>query len=226
MIAGRSGELTGFISRRTRFDSGLRYHLALVAIMLIVFVTHAVAADAIPTYSLRYRAAVERAAGAQFGLDAPVARIAAQIHAESGWRPKAASAYAQGLAQFTPETAKWLPSVCPEVGEPDPWDAAWSIRAVACYDHYLYTRVGGTTECDQWAFTLSSYNGGLEWLRRDQQRASAYGADPARWFSSVELRSARSAAARAENRDYVRRILLDLEPIYIDAGWAGVAVCL
>jgi soluble lytic murein transglycosylase-like protein len=179
----------------------------------------------IPEQSARYRIKLEREAAAQFGLDAPVARIAAQIHQESGWDPAAESPYAQGLSQFTPETSKWLPNVCPDVGKPDAWDADWSLRAITCYDAYLYAHVSGASECDRWAFTLSAYNGGLGWLGRDRTRASANGADPARWFGHVESFSARAPAARAENRAYVRRILLELEGAYIAAGWPGEVVC-
>lgn len=58
-----------------------------------------------------------------------------------------------------------------------------------------------------------------------QQRASANGADRARWFGHTELYTSRANWARDENRRYVRRILLTLEPLYIGAGWYGVPVC-
>ncbi len=181
----------------------------------------------IPQRSARYRIALEREAGARFGLDAPTARLAAQIHQESHWRPDAASKYARGLSQFTPSTASWLPAVCPEVGPADVWDPDWSLRAIACYDHYLYANVTGASECDRWAFALSAYNGGLGWVGRDRTRASATGADPARWFGHVEFAAdpERAAANIRENRGYVQRILLLLEPAYIAAGWPGKAVC-
>jgi soluble lytic murein transglycosylase-like protein len=180
---------------------------------------------AIPEQSARFRLALEHEAAARFGLDAPVARMAAQIHLESGWNPSAESAFAQGLAQFTPDTATWLPGVCPDVGKPDTWDPAWSLRAIACYDHYLYANVAGDSECDRWAFTLSAYNGGLGWVQRDRARAQAARLDPDRWWGSVERTSARASWARTENRDYVRRILRVLEPAYLDDGWSGQAVC-
>ncbi len=180
----------------------------------------------IPETSARYRLALEREAIAQFGVDAPVSLLAGQIHAESTWEPTAQSEYAAGLSQFTPPTARWLPTVCPEVGAPDPWDAGWSLRAIACYDAWLYRRVdNAATECDRWAFTLSSYNGGQGWLARDRARASAKGADAARWFGHVEHHSPRGAAAFVENRGYVTRILLRFQPAYIAAGWPGEAPC-
>ncbi len=179
----------------------------------------------VPPASARYRIALEREVGAHFGIEAPVARIAAQIHQESHWQPSAASPFAEGLAQFTPATAAWLPDVCPDVGAPDTWDPAWSLRAIACYDAWLYARASGASECDRWAFTLSAYNGGEVALRRERSRASATGADAARWFNSVERFSARAGWAHTENRNYVRRILTSLEPAYLSAGWPGTAVC-
>lgn len=179
----------------------------------------------VPESSVVYRLRVERAAADYFGVSASPARLAAQLHQESAWRPDARSKYAWGLAQFTPATAQWLPKACPDIGQFDPWDAGQSIRAAACYDRWLYDRVTGASECDRWAFTLSAYNGGLGWVNRDRKRASATGADGARWFGHVELYSSRALWAWDENRDYVRRILLRIEPAYIAAGWSGSALC-
>lgn len=179
----------------------------------------------IPASSAIYRATVERAAAEYFGLAAPTSRIAAQLHQESMWRPDASSKYAEGLAQFTPRTADWLPTVCPELGAFDPWDASQAIRGAACYDKWLYKRVRGATECDRWAFTLSAYNGGLAWVQRDQDVAASAGADPVRWFGHVSAHSSRAAWAIAENRSYVDRVLLRLEPAYARAGWPGTVVC-
>lgn len=181
---------------------------------------------AIPAASYLYRFKLEREVTARLGTTDATARIAAQVHQESRWRADARSPYAEGMAQFTPATGAWLvKDVCPEIGPHDPWDPNWSVRAAVCYDAWLHARVSGATPCDRWAFTLSAYNGGLGWIARDKQRASASGADPARWFGQVELHSARARWAIAENRDYVRRILKSYEPAYIAAGWPGVAVC-
>lgn len=204
-----------------------RRWLAVLIGALIALVAHACYAQqvSIPASSVRYRVQLERAAGAQWGLNAPVARIAAQLHQESGWRPTARSAYAQGLAQFTPSTAAWLPQVCPEVGPPDPWDTSWSMRAAVCYDAWLLNRASGATACDQWAMTLSAYNGGE--TARDREIRMMYQARdaPVVWFGQVERQRSRSAAAWRENRSYVRRILLLLEPAYINAGWPGSRAC-
>jgi len=207
--------------------------LIIIAVLVIVFsialsavkLAHADEPQ-IPAASVRYRTALEQAAVQRFGLQAPVARLAAQIQAESGWNPKVASAFAQGLAEFTPATAKWLPEICPDVGTPDPWDAQWSMRALVCYDYYLHKNVSAVDECNRWAFTLSDYNGGQGMRAREQRSAAEHGADPHRWFSGVESYSSRSPEAFRENRGYVREILLKLEPAYLDAGWPGVGACL
>lgn len=181
----------------------------------------------VPPTSYLYRLRLQREVSARFGGTAEVARIAAQVHKESLWRADARSPYAEGLSQFTPATGKWLAQdVCPEIGPHDPWSPDWSVRAIVCYDAWIHARVAdAATPCDRWAFVLSSYNGGLNNLQRDQRRASANGADAARWFDHVERFSARASWAFAENRDYVRRILTVLEPAYLAAGWPGVTVC-
>jgi len=201
-------------------------HMALYVLGLVLLVIAGSVASAaevpIPDASVRYRLQLERAAGEQWGVQAPVARLAAQIHQESHWNPSARSPYAQGLSQFTPSTAAWLPTVCPSVGPADPWDAGWSIRAVVCYDAWLHDRVSGAaTACDRWAMTLSAYNGGE--AARNRERAAAD--DPSRWFGQVEQQRSRSVAAWRENRGYVRRVLLTLEPAYLAAGWPGARVC-
>lgn len=199
----------------------------LIAALVLAGRAHAASAAAVrvPTASAAYRLQVERAAAEYFGLSASPARLAAQLHQESGWRADAQSEYAVGLAQFTPATARWLPEVCPEIGEFDPWDAAQSIRAAACYDAWLLQTMPGASACDRWAFLLAAYNGGAGWVRKDRRRASENGSDQHRWFGHVEAHSARAPWAFAENRAYVRRILLLLEPAYVAAGWPGEAVC-
>lgn len=180
----------------------------------------------IPEASARYRLRVERAAAEYFGLDASAARIAAQLHAESAWKPDAQSPYANGLAQFTPSTAKWLPEICPELGAFDPWNESQAIDGAACYDAWLYARaLPALSQCDRWAFTLSAYNGGERALRQERALAKAQGDDASVWFGSVETQRKRRADAYRENRDYVERILLRFEPAYIKAGWPGTAVC-
>lgn len=184
------------------------------------------AADAIPQVAARYRHDLTRNARLVWGLDAPVATLAGQIHQESGWRHDARSAYANGLAQFTPDTADWISGVFPDLASRQPDNPAWALRALVRYDRYLWERVPATAPaCDRMAFALSSYNGGLGWAQRDRRKAAAAGADPDRWWSAVEkFNAGRAPAMFAENRGYPRAILYRWEPLYVQAGW-GRGVC-
>lgn len=200
--------------------------LLIVALLAFSALASPAHATVIPERSALYRHALQNTVAAEFGLNAPVARFAAQIHQESAWRPTAESPYAQGLAQFTPATAEWIAQVYPALRPADPWDPQWSMRAQVIYMRHLIRTLGpAASECDTWAFALSAYNGGPGWVARDRRLASASGADPARWWGHVEHYTRRAEWARRENRDYPRRILLRLEPAYIAAGWPGGAVC-
>ena len=171
------------------------------------------------------------------------------LHQESGWRPNAESPYAQGLSQFTPSTAKWLPSVCPETGAPDVWNPTWSLGAIACYDAWLYNRVqplawgdmrrsfdkpsltvgthykpGQIDQCSRWHFTLRAYNGGEGWMVRERRAAAVGGWNPNRWEEVKDTRL-RAAWAHKENTGYPMRIMYLLEPVYRRAGWSGASTC-
>jgi soluble lytic murein transglycosylase-like protein len=180
----------------------------------------------IPAAAQKYRAALISSARAEFGLDAPVALLAAQVHQESRWRADAVSPVgAQGLAQFMPATASWLPTVAPQTGKPAPYNPGWALRALCAYDRHLLASIRDAAgEADAWAFVLAAYNGGLTWVRRDRAAAEKQGQDPARYWDSVELvNSGRRAAAFRENRGYARNIFAT-QKTYTAAGWGqGVA---
>ncbi|ECC4016826.1 lytic transglycosylase domain-containing protein, partial [Salmonella enterica] len=78
-----------------------------------------------PRASLQWRNEVIRTAREIWGLNAPVADFAGQLHQESGWAPDALSpAGAQGMAQFMPATAKWVSQLYPELHENKPFNPA------------------------------------------------------------------------------------------------------
>lgn len=219
-----------------------RLHAAIVSTLIVVAalvmlafasVAHAASAPRtavrVPDASVTYRLQIERASARWFGLQAQPARMAAQIHQESAWNPRAASPFAQGLTQFTPATARWLPEVCPEIGPPDVWSPRWSIDAQHCYMAWLYRRADPIRaepmgECDRWAFALRAYNGGEGWLRRDREIAARNGRNPNAWREVEGFRS-RARWAHTENIEYPQRILLRIEPAYLAAGWPGGPVC-
>ena len=175
----------------------------------------------IPRAAEAHRATLVRAAHATWGLDAPVSVFAAQVHTESWWRNNTVSHVgAQGLAQFMPSTAKWLPSVAPETGRPAPFNPGWSLRALCAYDRWLWERTDGADDFERMAFTLSAYNGGLGWVNRDKKLAIKHGLDSVRWFGVVEtVNAGRSVASWKENRNYPQVILKKRQYTYVRAGW-------
>lgn len=198
----------------------------IVAVAVAQPAAAAVAEPSVPTAALKHRADLTRNARAVMGLRAPVATLAAQVHQESAWRPGAVSRVgAAGLAQFMPTTSAWIAQLVPELAANEPFNPTWSLRALVHYDAWLYERVDAVDGCERWAMTLSAYNGGLRWIERDQLLATRQGLDPHVWFGSVEtVNSGRSSANWRENRDYPHRILVQLEPLYVAAGW-GLGVC-
>lgn len=171
-----------------------------------------------------HRLRIERASLEFLGTTDPVARLAAQLHVESAWNPKAVSpAGATGLAQFMPPTAAAIGRKHPSLWPPDPLSPQWAIRAQAALLADIDPRWAGADACQDWAFSLSAYNGGERLLRVEQSRAE----QPNVWFGATgtEPHRARRQSAYTENRNYVRRILLDVEHRYIAIGWPGIAVC-
>ncbi|RZS86055.1 transglycosylase SLT domain-containing protein [Pigmentiphaga kullae] len=196
-----------------------------VLLPLILWLGCAAAAD-VPRAALAYRDDLVRNARYAWGLNAPVATFAGQIHQESTWRPDAVSAVgAQGLAQFMPATAAWISRLYPALAENRPYNPAWALRALVTYDRWLFDRIRARDDCERMAMALSAYNGGLGWISRDQALASSLGLDPLAWFSSVErVNAGRSAANWRENRAYPDRIIRRHQPLYAAAGW-GPGVC-
>lgn len=177
----------------------------------------------VPQAAQQYRPLLTRTAHAVWGLDAPVAALAAQVHQESGWRPDAVSrAGARGMAQFMPSTATWW---CERNGmdaaECQPHNPAWALRALVGYDKYLFDRTPVRYgERDRMWVALRAYNGGLgHW----QQEAARTGlAEPTRLQVDAACGKARRAAVHCkENLGYPHRILNILQPRYLQWG-AGV----
>lgn len=212
--------------------------LVIVLVALLFFADMSLAAGsahagetAIPRAALQYRGQLIREARAVWGMEAPVAIFAAQIHTESNWRNDVTSfAGAQGLAQFMPSTAAWLPSVAPETGTPAPFSPAWSLRACVTYDKWLYDRLrpmraASLAVCERMAFTLSGYNGGIGWVGKDRALAARTGRNPDRWFGNVEdVNAGRNKSAIRENRRYVT-LIFQRQSAYAAAGWGPGVNC-
>jgi soluble lytic murein transglycosylase-like protein len=177
----------------------------------------------VPPVAEQYRRDLVRIAQSVWGLDAPIALLAAQIHQESGWRPDAvSSAGASGLAQFMPATARDVASRY-AIGPPNAFDARWAMHAQSIYLRELRGLVrSAVDDSERIAYALSAYNGGLGHVRRRQ----ALSPDPSRCIGvTCDIRPPGvSAASQAENREYPRRILIALMPRYYAAGWGGPAL--
>ena len=172
----------------------------------------------IPALAYKLRSTVIREVRFWWSFDEPTSTFHSQIHQESRWNPGAKSPVgASGLAQFMPATADWISNLYPkELGGNQPLDVKWAIRALVTYDKWLYDRIDSD---ERWPMTLSSYNGGLGNLRKDQILTKEHNLNQRKWWNNVELYSKRSSPAFRENRDYPRRILLILKPTYEERGF-------
>ncbi|MBU1229549.1 MAG: transglycosylase SLT domain-containing protein [Proteobacteria bacterium] len=194
--------------------------LAVIVLAYVLGFCTCAHAASIPPQAERYRPTLVRSARFVFGMSAPVAVLAAQVHQESAWNPHAHSAYASGLAQFTPATVDTMRSAyAPELGglsrAAAPLDPRWALLALCRYDARLLSMFTGATPADRWAFALAAYNGGPGWIIRDRALARAQGLDHQAWFGQVEaVNAGRAPQFFRENRDYPRRILLRHQALY------------
>jgi len=183
-------------------------------------------AQTVPATAHKYRAELTRAAHTQWGLDAPIAALAAQVHQESGWNPAAVSGVgAQGMAQFMPATATWW---CELNGmgkdECQPTNPTWALRALVGYDKHLFDRTPPRlSDFDRLWVALRAYNGGLgHWLAESRVAQVATGfAQPSRQQVDAACGKAKRHPTHCpENLHYPARILGVLQPLY--AGWGRV----
>lgn len=172
----------------------------------------------VPPNATRYRADLVRAAHAQWGLNAPVAALAAQVHQESGWNPQAVSRVgAAGMAQFMPQTASWWCELNHmTAAECQPQNPTWALAALVGYDKWLYDRTPTQyTAFDRLWVALRAYNGGLgHW-----QAESRLAVNKSRQAVDAACgRARRSPIHCPENLGYPQRILLQLQPRYATWG--------
>ncbi len=186
-----------------------------LAFFLIAFIQDASAQ--IPSDANQHKRHLRQQAHLIWGIDAPVATFAGQIHQESRWRPNAVSRVgAEGLAQFMPATAVWISGIYPDLADNAPTNPTWAIRALLRYDKYLHDRVAGSTPCERMGFSLAGYNGGLGWVIKRKARSDK----PLQCFSATcDINPGITPANQRENADYPRRILFQHEPLYVKAGW-------
>lgn len=174
----------------------------------------------VPTAAQPHRALLVRTANSIWGLGAPVAVFAAQVHQESAWKPEAVSRVgARGLGQFMPATASWwceLNKLSP--ADCQPHNTTWALRALVGYDKYLYDRTPTHYGAyDRMWVALRGYNGGLGHWQREAAVSGA--AQPTRQQVDAACGKARRAAVYCrENLGYPQRILVELQPRYLSWG--------
>ncbi|MBB4845000.1 soluble lytic murein transglycosylase-like protein [Paucibacter oligotrophus] len=208
----------------TTLQRAARWFLAVLVTVLVALLAldAAHAADQLPVQAPNaaapYRAMLVRAAHSQWGLEAPVAALAAQVHQESAWRPTAVSRVgAQGLAQFMPSTAKWWCALQGlDAAACQPTNPTWALRAMVGYDKWLYERTPQRYSArDRMWVALRGYNGGLGHWQAEARRAAN---------SSREAVDAACGQAKrhishcAENLGYPARILDRLQLLYVSWG--------
>lgn len=197
--------------------------LAMVALsMLALSVVFSPAGAQVPHEAARYRLTLVREAQRQWGLDAPIAALAAQVHQESSWKPEAVSRVgARGLAQFMPSTAVWW---CEReaIRKTDclPHNPTWALRALVGYDLHLYQRAPPRmSPYDRLWLALRGYNGG-EGHWQAEGRTTGLPAPTRQQIDAACGRARRAALHCAENLGYPRRILQQLQPRY--STWGAV----
>ncbi len=185
--------------------------LAALVLILALYLFALSAAAQIPPAAHQYRQAIARETAFRFGVAGPVPVIAAQIMQESKFNPLARSQVgAQGLMQFMPTTATWAGQAGVD-GPVQPLNPQWSIRAGVWYDRWIYDRVKtAATECDRWAFVLSSYNGGLGYVYKRQKLSPA----PASWDATGQINPGIHPANQRENQSYPQQILGRWQPLF------------
>jgi soluble lytic murein transglycosylase-like protein len=175
----------------------------------------------VPREALQYQAELTREARFAFGMDSPIALLAGQITQESEWKPDVCSKYACGLAQFTPQTARWISGVDNSLGPAEPLSPKWALRALVTYDELLHRGASpAKTDCDRWSFALSDYNGGSGWRIKRQKMSP----QPEDFAITSAFNPGISKANQQQNAEYPFRIVYKWQPVFVN--WSGPLVCL
>lgn len=205
---------TPALKRATRVALRLLKGVGVLLVVLLVLAAEHAPAQ-VPREAKQHQAALKRNAQMLWGLDAPVATFAAQIHQESRWRFDARSPVgAQGLAQFMPATAQWIGGLDAGLREREPMNPTWALRALVVYDLWLYQRVKADDDCQRMGFVLQAYNGGLGWVYKRQKLSP----EPGRCMGATcNINPGVSPASQRETEHYPVVILQRYEPLY--AAW-------
>jgi len=188
------------------------------ALILLLLLADLAQAQVAPTAG-RYHHVAMTTWYAVLGQQAPTAMLAAQVHQESHWRPDVSSPYAHGLTQFTMATAQALADQYPELRPSMPFNARWALMAQS----YLMRDLN--RQLKTWPKALAGYNSGPKWVRRSESMcAEAACCVPDLWFGHTADHQwpTHRDSAYEENRNYVDRIINQLQERYSNAGWGAI----
>jgi hypothetical protein len=110
-----------------------------------------------------------------------------------------------------PSTSNWIGGLYGDLRERTPLNPTWAIRGLVTYDKWLADRITADTPCDEMAFVLSAYNGGLGWVYKRQRLSLQPGVCIG---ATCAINPGVTAASQRENQHYPEVILLKYEPIY------------
>lgn len=187
--------------------------MGVIALAVLMILAIAPAYAQMPMEASKYKRQYTQIVRNTWGLDAPIASLAAQIHQESGWNCSAVShAGAKGCAQFMPATANWIGDLDSGLKGAEVFSPAWAFRAQATYMKWIVERVKvADNACERMAFAMAAYNGGLGYVYKRQKLSLA----PGQCFrATCEINPGITAANQRENAHYPVRILIDIEPRY------------
>lgn len=199
----------------------LRVLVVVIAIGVIVLAVMAPAMAQVPRGAELHKREYLRIVRSEWGLEGPTATLAGQIHQESGWNCSAISKVgARGCAQFMPTTATWIGEVDKGLAGGDVFSPGWAFRAQAVYMRWLHDRLKGPAPCEQMAYALTAYNGGLGWTNKRRARSPV---PMCCLKATCRINPGIHAANQRENEDYPVRINRHAGH-YTAAGW-GLAAC-
>lgn len=195
--------------------------MALIALAVLWIWTIQPAFAQIPDGARSYQRQYTRIARSEWGIDAPIASLAAQIAQESGWRDGLTSRVgAKGLAQFMPATAKWMNEMRPDLAGDALYSPAWSMRSQVAYMKWLRARITADDECQRMGFAFQSYNSGLGWVYKRQKLSRV----PGQCFrAACNVNPGVLASNQQEAQDYPLRIEHHWAAKFRIAGWGGTS---
>lgn len=192
--------------------------------LVLSFLADVPEADAqVPANAAKYKKQAIAEYRAVFGLNGPVAALAAQVEAESAWNEKATSRVgARGMTQFMGGTAADIQKkYAKQFLGVSQYSPLWSFRAQALYMRDLRAAIKADNECERFAFALSAYNGGLGYVYRRQKKSTKPGVCLG---ATCSINPGILPSNQTENETYPAKILSRFEVRYIAALW-GAGIC-